>query len=410
MDAMKISVKKLVIILLVSILIGTAALCLVYCLPVKPMQAHMSETIDAFVQEGDNPFLIPGYKGSSLDNYTDAVMLCNAVFESDAPFYKAAMTVARAADEEEENQQALQRYLSSGKADKVGTYARYWHGYLVILKPLLLLMNYREIRFLNGVVSAGVFLLAVWGFYKRGMKKGMAAFLFAAASLFPVTIPYSLQFSSVYYTGMLACLAVLYQYEFFEEKKSWAYFFFVTGICTSFLDFLTYPVFTFGMPLILYMAIRRCGLKEEIVFTVKSGICWCLGYVGMWGGKWAVGSWLTKENIWLDALGTVELRASGEVSGENAVRILAVLRNFYIYFNLLGFLLAGLLLLWVVRQLYQYKERVCLYQIGWLLGVACIPVIWYMAMANHSYIHYWYTFRSLSVSVFAVGMIPQMME
>ncbi len=407
---MPISIKKLAVILLCSILTGTAALCLVYCLPVEPMQAHMRETIEAFVQEGDNPFIISGYKGSSLDNHTDAIMLNNAVFASKAPFYEAAMTVERAAGDDDFSQQVLQQYLSEGQADMVGSYERYWHGYLVILKPLLLLMNYQNIRLLNGIVSAIVFLLAVYGFYKRGMKKGLVAFLFAVASLFPVAIPYSLQFSSVYYIGMLACLAVLYKYEVWETGKNWAYFFFVAGICTSFLDFLTYPIFTFGMPLVLYTAIRRGDWKEEVLFTIKSGICWCLGYVGMWAGKWTIGSLLLRKNIWLDALGTVGIRSSDAVTGVDAVRILAVLRNFYIYFNIFGFLLAGLLILWVVWQLIRYKKRIFLHSVIWLLGIACIPVIWYMAAANHSYIHYWYTFRNLAVSVFAVGMIPQMME
>lgn len=407
---MHVSAKKMIMILIISILAGAAALCLVYCLPVKPMQAHMSEGIEAFVQEGDNPFLIPGYKGSSLDNYTDAIMLGNAVFESKLSFYKAAMKAERAIDGEELNQQALQKYLSQGQADRVGSYERYWHGYLVILKPLLLVMSYQGIRWLNGILFVCVFLLMIRGFLKRGMKKGCIAFLFAVASLFPMAIPYSLQFSSVYYIGMLSCLVVLYRYEFLEEKGNWMYLFLVIGICTSFLDFLTYPVFTFGMPLVLYMVIRRSDWKEEILFTIKSGICWCVGYLGMWAGKWTIGSLLTKENIWMDALGTVGLRASNEISGEKAVRIMAVLRNFYIYFNLLGFLLAGLLLFWIVWQLYRYKKQACFGRIWCLLGIACMPILWYMAAANHSYIHYWYTFRNLAVSVFAVGMIPQMME
>lgn len=36
---------------------------------------------------------------------------------------------------------------------------------------------------------------------------------------------------------------------------------------------------------------------------------------------------------------------------------------------------------------------------------------WLLKMAaNHSYVHYWYTFRALSVSVFALAMIPECVD
>lgn len=46
----------------------------------------------------------------------------------------------------------------------------------------------------------------------------------------------------------------------------------------------------------------------------------------------------------------------------------------------------------------------------WSLAViATMPIAWYCIVRNHSYVHYWYTFRDLSVSVFAVSMMPEVL-
>lgn len=403
-------VWKLALILLLSIFLGTILLSLVYCLPVEPMQMHMLETLDEFMSEGDNPFLIEGYKGSSLDNTTDALMLGHAVFVSELPAYKAAMLVQSSVSIGGDTQTSLQQYLETGHTDKVGNYARYWHGYLLLLKPLLSIMNFQKIRLLNGILTLGLFIMVQVLLYKRNMKKGMIAFLFSVLSLFPITISWSLQFSSVYYIGLFACLVVLWKYEYFEKRDLWIYFFFVVGICTSFIDFLTYPVFTFGMPLIICLVLCKADWKKGIGFAFKNGVCWSTGYLGMWAGKWTIGTFLTQNNIWKDAVGNVESRISTVAYGESVNRVMSVLRNLYIYFNVFGVLLAATLLFWVGIYLWKNRGQNCMNPIVLQVMIACIPIAWYLCTANHSYIHYWYTFRSLAVSVFAIGMIPEMIE
>ena len=53
-------------------------------------------------------------------------------------------------------------------------YARYWHGYLLFLKPLLLFFSLSDIRMMNAalqlILAAGVLLLA---FRKRGLRRSL---------------------------------------------------------------------------------------------------------------------------------------------------------------------------------------------------------------------------------------------
>ena len=47
------------------------------------------------------------------------------------------------------------------------TYGRYWHGYLVILKPLLFIFNYYQIRWLNTIIGCSLISIIMIGFYKN---------------------------------------------------------------------------------------------------------------------------------------------------------------------------------------------------------------------------------------------------
>ncbi|MCD8249923.1 MAG: hypothetical protein LUC60_08770 [Lachnospiraceae bacterium] len=396
-------------VLLGGIILGTVGMCLVFLLPVEPMQEHMRESLESFMEEGENPFLLEGIKGSSLDNYTDATMLGLAVYQSDKPFYQSAMLALWHTDEAG-TMEALEEYLTEGGAEEEDSYARYWQGYLLFLKPLLLFLILGQIRILNGIVAALLTLAILLLLCRRGMQRGAVAYLLAILALFPVTIPFSLQFSTCFYVGSLAVLAVLAGYDRLEQNQSWPYLFLVTGICTSFVDFLTYPVFTFGMPVVLWLVMDRRKWQDSLRQLLQNGLAWCAGYLGMWMGKWTVGSLLTGQNLWSEGLANVLIRTSGEAYDDKVNRIFAILRNFYIYANVWGVLLAIAVLGWLIFWFRKYGRPAGLSRLCLLLAVACIPLVWYLLAANHSYVHYWYTFRNLAVSVFALGMIPELIK
>ncbi|MCC8162119.1 MAG: hypothetical protein LIO86_02865 [Lachnospiraceae bacterium] len=395
--------------LIAGILLGTLAMCLVYLLPVQPMQEHMTESLESFMEEGDNPFLIEGLKGSSLDNTTDAIMLGTAVYQSDRPFYQSAMLVAWHLNDLE-SMDALEEYLTEGNTEGESCYPRYWHGYLVLLKPLLLFLNFGQIRILNGVIMVILMATILWRLWRRGLWRVMVAYVLSLLALYPMTIPYSLQFSTCFYVGNAALLLALLYFERWEERDAWPYFFLITGMCTSFVDFLTYPLYTFGMAFVLCMALRKDSARGELRFLIRGGVAWCAGYLGMWAGKWCMATLLTEENVFADALVSVSARTALEAYDEKISRIMTVLRNFYMYANIWGILLTVAVIVWLCCSLRGQKLKSLLPQIWRLVAVACLPLLWYVLAANHSYIHYWYTFRDLAFSVFAISLIPEFLQ
>lgn len=407
------SVVRMSAILLAGVIGGAFCLWAVYLIPVENMQRNVEKSMDIFMEEGENPFVLNGYKGSSLDNYTDAIMLGSAVYgEGDEPAAVRAMRVSRASGAADAPMESLATYLESrGTEGEHTDYARYWHGYLVLLKPLLCFLDYVQIRILNGILLIGMLSWIVLEFLKKKMWRGAAAYLLSVCSVFPMAIPFSLQFSTIFYIGNIALLLVLKGNSIWKEKDRYLLFFEIVGMCTSYLDFLTYPLFTFGMPMVMCLTLNKeYSLKDKLCFFLKNGIAWGIGYTFMWAGKWLVGSLITGENLLTSVLGIASLRMSGQAFNESLNRIMAILRNGYIYFNLAGVILAAVVLVWIFVSVWKKRDALNVAELLPLGMAACMPVLWYFVMANHSYIHYWYTFRSLAVSVFALAMIPECME
>lgn len=404
------SVVRMSAILLAGVIGGAFCLWAVYLIPVENMQRNVEKSMDIFMEEGENPFVLNGYKGSSLDNYTDAIMLGSAVYgEGDEPAVVRAMRVSRASGAADAPMESLDMYLESRGTEGGHTdYARYWHGYLVLLKPLLCFLDYVQIRILNGILLIGMLSWIVLEFLKKKMWRGAAAYLLSVCSVFPMAIPFSLQFSTIFYIGNIALLLVLKGNSIWKEKDRYLLLFEIVGMCTSYLDFLTYPLFTFGMPMVMCLTLNKeYSLKDKLCFFLKNGIAWGIGYTFMWAGKWLVGSLITGENLLTSVLGIASLRMSGQAFNESLNRIMAILRNGYIYFNLAGVILAAVVLVWVIVSVWKKRDALNVAELLPLGMAACMPVLWYFVMANHSYIHYWYTFRSLAVSVFALAMIPE---
>ena len=72
--------KKTGIFIVTGIFVGWILLSLAYLVPTGRIRTHITESLPLLESEGENPYLMEDYKGSSLDNYTDEIMLSIAGF------------------------------------------------------------------------------------------------------------------------------------------------------------------------------------------------------------------------------------------------------------------------------------------------------------------------------------------
>mgnify|MGYP003098497412 CR=1 FL=1 len=290
---MKKTILKGAAMLLGGVLLGTLLMIAAYAIPSETVWENVRVSAQTLANEGLRYEAIDGYHASRLDDFTDAIMIGNAVLTTEDPV-ESAMTARHFAGGETIG--TLMRYLD-GEDVPTESYARYWHGYLAALKPLLMVMNLNSIRVLNMYAQLALVLWTAALMVRRGLSRHVLALFAAYASLCPAAVMQSLQYSTAFYVAFGAMAVLLWT----DGRMNDALFFMAVGMLTSFVDFLTYPIATLGLPLAARMALRQkqekpCGLAD----FVKICLSWGIGYAGMWSGKWLMAALLTGQNVFAE--------------------------------------------------------------------------------------------------------------
>ncbi len=391
---------NVILILLSCIILGALFLSLSYMLPTRIMRDNLKTSIPLFENEGAYPHVTGSYEFSKLDNWTDCIMLGNAIYNGDEPIIEKAMRGYRAHEKNALTTDSLILDLN-GAPLEAQAYERYWHGYLIVLKPLLLLFSYDGIRVLNSIIIPLILFLVSFLLYKNNLKRYILAYLIAVIAINPFVIAMSLQYSTIFYLFNIAMIFMLK----FHKRINYIYFSLILGILTSYFDFLTYPIATLGMCMALFLLLEDDkSLKKKILSIVKLSLIWGVGYLGMWAGKILIGSLLLNENLMETTLTKVQQRTSFVALGEKITPLTVIKYNFDMIINkpyLFSLFAGGLCLLYIIfTKTLTFSKKTIKKAIPFLI-VAMMPVCWYMLLSNHSAVHYWFTFRALVVFIFS---------
>lgn len=230
------------------------------------------------------------------ENFTDCLMVQNALekVEGESLLSHAMNIYHHDLDNEETwlTEASLVRFLYEGVDDMyLREYSRYWHGYLVILKPLLMCMPWRYVEALIFVLQLAMLLAIVaTACWRRKFGLG-AGILCAVLFMKPLRIGISLTMSVCSLITLAAMWILLLFFDRIEKRDRGEAFFLLIGITTAYMDFLTYPVVTLGLPLCVWV-VQRMGVDggrwKKVGYFLGNCVCWTVGYVGMWGMKWVV--------------------------------------------------------------------------------------------------------------------------
>lgn len=415
---MKKRIKSIFFILPVSVLIGILLLIVVYALPVESARSHVKESLASMVaaqdQEIKDPIRRRVYEIKEI--FTDVLMVQNALEQVEGKsVIEHAMYIYHydlSDGTTWETEASLGTYLNEGYEGMfLREYSKYWHGYLIWLKPLLICMSWETAECIWFIMQV-CFLLAVISIsiYK---KQGYLGIGVGIALLFmkPVRIWISFAMCVCWGITLLAVLGMLFGYSRLEEKKHQEEFFLIIGILTSYMDFLTYPIVTLGIPLCVYLVMNMdVSMKwySRVVKVFWLGVMWGVGYIGMWGMKWVSAEILCQSGTLRNAVWSVIYRTTpldGYTSAFSGVSrtIKAVFDQYDNLAYPIG--LAALVFLAVLTG------GVCLIKArnqNWAASVVCLGVIallpfaWLILTQNHTAIHCWFTFRIMGVTVFAL--------
>lgn len=402
----------------------------VYALPTDSIKQHMEESAEILLDEG----IYPTWKGewfvrmhpynafdlktmllnnriTARDNYTDALMLLQAAYDGSEPLIERAMAVYRYTNEADNPFGALDAIVQ-GKTNELerAQYDRYWHGYLVFLKPLLLIGNIALIRWVNVIVMV---LLLAWVcilFRKRLAKVECGWFLYSLLFLMPFTIPFCMQYCTSTYVMLVALIVLLKNVDWLQQGHHYAYYFMIVGMAVVYVDYLTFPLITFGIPVIFVFLLDKSerSFWKDLIRTIRYGIDWSIGYVGLWAMKWVLASFVLHQNVVKEGIEQVLFRSSSvsEYADFQITILMAWGSNVCNYVNIVYVALIVIGLLVVCHKL-VWKKRAWLDALrtrGIYLVIALMPFVWYGVFKNHSYSHGSFTFRCLFVTVFA-GMV-----
>ena len=382
---------------------GFVLLLAAFALPTEPMREHAYASRDVFAREGSYPMVRTLGVDTKLDNFTDSMMLIHAGYHApETTLLQRTLNVYRPFPHG--NFSPVSVYAES-QASPVSApesnYGRYWHGYLIALKPMLSIFTYEQLRAFNAVWVAALALTVAALMWRRALRRYILPFAVTVLLFDPVATAMNMFYTQVYAVTMLACIAILAGWNWLRAREGRLLLLFtLTGCLTSYLDLLTCPLVSFGIPCALCLCLAATDWKGGLKLALTALICWGIGYGGMWAGKWLLSALLGGEDTGL--LETLQLRSSAMGAPDPLGAVALIVKRLLVQLRvpMLG---AALLLALVLGVLFLRRspwEK--LKSLEWLpwAALCLLPFFWIAFTQNHSYIHRWFVYRLLAICVF----------
>ena len=233
-------------------------------------------------------YIYPSFNGRAADGYTDIVMFLVSSSKPDEASWKRFFTspIYTYLDDEYISTgykiMPIQALCSPSKYYRA-SYFRYWHGYQIILRPLLSFTDYEGMRKLNIYLQPFLFVVLIYLFCRRKAYGLILGWILSYLIFSPDAMPYNITYSVIYYISVISAILLMIYKEKIEQYIGWPIFFMMVGIVTNYFDFLTYPIVSLAVPLtILFYLEPSENFKDMLKTLIIIGGCWLFGYAGMW--------------------------------------------------------------------------------------------------------------------------------
>lgn len=197
---------------------------------------------------------------------------------------------------------------------------------------------------------------------------------------------------------------------FLKNRSNVLVLFLVSGMLTSYFDFLTYPLVVLCFPLVIYVFQQRALGCDGFLMILGFITVWLVGYLGMWMPKWLLAACVTGQDVIVDAMNRARFRIStlwGDGAYEFSLSEMG--RRLMRHFKpiAVGLPLCSFMLVCSIDLIRKTRvHSVGMGQSKWFIGsfvlIALLPIVWLLVLKNHSMIHDYMSFKTLSGSIFAV--------
>lgn len=409
--------RKNLIVTLMSLLLagvmGALLMISVYALPTEPIRSNVKKSSAVFDLGQNYLQWASPIVSSRLDSFTDNWMINIATYqkgENIKEIIKDSMdnpwnSYAHIEGKIDPYNFIKKAYTYNVPMDgaKRDTYSRYWHGYNIWLKPMLTFFTMGDIRIFMMMFQFILLIFVMLELYKKGGLKLLTPFFIAILIFNPISCALCLTYSTLYNITLISMLINL-KYELWNSERYWLLFLWI-GIITSFFDFLTYPLTALGCNLIIFVLLSNYQLFPKMKKVILSSALWTIGYAGMWMEKWLIGSLVTGNNLFIQAIRSGKFRAGGNIEGGHITPVDVILKNFTAIDNhvIYTIFVICVVLLLVCYLSGKYKIKLRKDMIFPLLFVGIYPFVWFFVMKNHSYGHFWMVHKILMLTIIAMA-------
>ena len=412
-----------VFLLTAGLLLG--ALLLATFVPKEAIAPRMLASAEYLCEDKLFKPAVEGVPSTRIDHYADAILLGIAwQYDKENALRSVLESSYYHLPYQNENKNLLDAVRGDLPANQ--QYLRYWHGSAGIVRILMSFLDLQQIYLWHGILMGGLFLALLLRLIRRRERALWIGLLVAVIGNACWFVPLSLEYTWVFLILLIQLHLVISRW----FPKSWGtrcIFLMISGMVTNYLDFLTCETLTVLVPLLVMLWLER---TPDVAFAkngknasgkpkvpswrtlLTAGAAWLIGYAGMFLAKWLLAGLVMGENPFPYVLQHIEERtigSAGEVGFWQEL-LMAPLRNisnlFPLDYGILGAVLGGAAILCAFYAAYVYRRKD--YNKGLaarLAAIGAVPYLRYLMMANHSYLHVFFTYRAQFATLLAATLI-----
>lgn len=434
-----ISIKlfKYVLVFIILICVYMLLLTISSMIPSTLLQENVKQSSEILALDGEKKQINLLYKKEYIFTFTDALMINTAYsIDNTTPLkspllarknYIPGQTKVEHVDSQY-NLGATSKYKNSKTGDiyQVGElyglmhgeqiedsfeYARYWHGYLVLLRPLLAIFNYSAIRVLFLVITLALIAILSILIYKKIDLQTAIIYILGFISISIWIVTRSINESLIFIFTLICMVFILFRK---NKIKDSFIFFFIIGSIINFIDLLTAPIVSLGLVgttyfLILQKENDEMSTKHILKEIIKICLAWALGYGLTWAIKWIIVQLLYNRNLIIQAIEQAKFRILIPKQYKFTIFDVLIKNALYLSFNtiisILGFMVGYILYELVKNKNKEVNFKNNLRRSIPFIFLSLLPIAWYIVLKQHSLIHSFFTYRIMIVTIINIFII-----
>ena len=409
MKIVKCIFKYLGIISIITLILIILMIIILKAVPRKTITANIEGSVEYLKGKGEIKLLVDKNMKSALHVYADEILL-NIIYCMDGS--KPLDSILLSKYYSEKNFPSLKKALQN---ESYGNqqYLRYWHGSTLIIRPLLIFFNIKQIYYIGAIILALLFTILVYKLFKAKMYIEILALVLANVITSSQFVPFCLEY---FWTYMIMYIVSIIGFEFACKKdysKKINILMFITGIMTCYFDFLTTETLTFSVPILLIFMKRNKNKEIENIWKEIKPILlwiilWLIGYASMWAMKWALSSIILNINALDYVVDNLLIRIKDKrlpLEFIDVVKLsLKTNINLIIPFKLFenNVTKASLICICIFIIAFHKRNKKELAKAFVVVALGVIPYARYIALAQHSFNHYFFTFRSQFITIMCI--------